>query len=56
MSQCIKCKLEVGCSCNLDANLLCVNCSSNNIKEKATIVKISYNSSNTTKKRILGYI
>jgi len=49
--QCKKCKTEVGCSCNLDANLLCDKCSPITIKI-ALPIKKSY----SIKKRKLGYI
>lgn len=56
MSQCIKCLTEVGCSCNLDANLLCTTCSSE-IKKEAVITNNIVNNGFkiATKKRNLGY-
>ena len=55
---CSNCKINVGCACNLDANLLCVNCTSNNyIKKPITIEQKVYSDSQNKKTvRKLGYI
>jgi len=57
MAVCQKCLNDVGCSCNLDVNLLCTNCTLNQIKKEIPIVNKSNRDSNIkNKKRKLGYI
>lgn len=58
MALCNLCRVDVGCSCNLSADSLCVNCQPKQyIKKNTTIVNNNNGGNNVKypKKRKLGY-